>query len=253
MKLNVQRVSKKFREIYDTKIDLEDCGDKDYHFETRALAAVSLMIKCGLNEEESSANVTDGYHDCGLDAIYLDESQKTLFLVQSKWRNDGEGSINQTEMNTFVSGIKQILDFELDGANDKIVAKKPEIEKALDGIGYKIEALFIHTGNGNINDFILKPMKELMDLTNDDAGEILHFSQITFKDVYGYLATSGGTEEITIDDVVLSNWGKVDEPYLSYYGMLSTTAIGEWYNEYGNKLFAQNLRFYKGRTDVNCY
>lgn len=249
--LNIQRISKRFREMYDSKIDLKDCGDKEYHFETRALAAVSLMIKCGLNEEQSGSNVTDGYHDLGLDAIYLDESQKTLFLVQSKWRNDGEGSISQEEMNTFVSGIKRVLNFELDGVNDKIVAKKTEIEKALDGIGYKIEAVFIHTGNGNINDFIIRPMNELIYATNDDASDILHFSQITFKDVYEYLAAAGVAEEITIDDVVLSNWGKVDEPYLSYYGVVSAAAIGEWYSIYGNKLFAHNLRFYKGRTDVN--
>lgn len=249
--LNIQRISKRFHEMYDSKIDLKDCGDKEYHFETRALAAVSLMIKCGLNEEQSGSNVTDGYHDLGLDAIYLDESQKTLFLVQSKWRNDGEGSISQEEMNSFVSGIKRVLNFELDGVNGKIVAKKTEIEKALDGIGYKIEAVFIHTGNGNINDFIIRPMNELIDATNDDASDILHFSQITFKDVYEYLAAAGVAEEITIDDVVLCNWGKVDEPYLAYYGVVSAAAIGEWYSIYGNKLFAQNLRFYKGRTDVN--
>ena len=27
--------------------------------------------------------------------------------------------------------------------------------------------------------------------------------------------------------------------------------IGEWYKEFGNKLFAKNIRFYKGNTDVN--
>lgn len=249
--LNVQRISKRFREMYDTKIDLSDVGDKDNHFETRALAAVSIMMKCGLDEMQSASHVTDGYHDMGLDAIYLDETQKTLFLVQSKWRNDGEGSMSQEEMNTFVSGIKRILNFELDGANPKILAKKAEIEKALDGIGYRIEAVFIHTGNGTVNDFITRPMNELIDATNDDAGDILHFHQITFKEVYDYLAAFGVTEEIKIDDVVLSNWGKVDEPFLSYYGMVSAAAIGEWYSVFGNKLFAKNLRFYKGRTDVN--
>ena len=249
--LNIQRVSKRFREMYNGMIDLSDVGDKDNHFETRALAAISIMIKCGLDELRSASNVTDGYHDMGIDAIYLDEAQKTLFLVQSKWRNDGTGSIDQEEMNTFVSGIKRILTFELDRANPKIIAKKLEIEKALDGIGYRIEAVFIHTGNDSVNDFIMRPMNELIESTNDDAGDILHFSQITFKEVYDYLASAGVTEDITIDDVVLSNWGKVDEPFLLYYGTVSATAVGEWYSNFGNKLFAQNLRFYKGRTDVN--
>lgn len=249
--LNIQRVSKRFREMYNGIIDLTDVGDKDNHFETRALAAISIMIKCGLDETQSASNITDGYHDLGIDAIYLDETQKILFLVQSKWRNDGTGSIDQDEMNSFVSGIKRILTFELDGANSKIVAKKQEIEKALDGIGYRIEAVFVHTGNSSVNDYIMRPMNELIKATNDDAGDILHFSQIPFKDVYQYLAAAGVTEDITLDDVVLNNWGKVDEPFLLYYGIVSATAVGEWYSLFGNKLFAQNIRFYKGRTDVN--
>ena len=249
--LNIQRIAKRFREMYKGIIDLSDVGDKDNHFETRALAAISIMIKCGLDEIQSAENVTDGYHDLGIDAIYLDDAQKTLFLVQSKWRNNGTGSISQEEMNTFVSGIKRILTYDLDGANPRITAKKLEIEKALDGIGYRIEAIFIHTGNDSVNEFIMRPMNELINSANDDAGDILHFSQITFKEVYDYLAAAGVSEDIIIDDVVLNNWGKIDEPFLLYYGMVSATAVGEWFSTFGNKLFAQNIRFYKGRTDVN--
>lgn len=249
--LSIKRISNKFREIYDVATILSGAEDKDNSFETKALAATSLVIKCGIDETQAATSITDGYHDMGIDAIYLDEAQKTLFLVQSKWRNDGKGSINQEEMNTFVSGIKRILSFELDGANDKIMAKQLEIEKALDGIGYKIEAVFIHTGSNSVNDYIMRPMNELMESTNDEAGDILHFSQISLKDVYEHLASHGVAEDITIDDVVLSNWGKVDEPFMLYYGITSASAVGEWYSNYGNKLFAQNIRFYKGRTDVN--
>lgn len=249
--LNVKRVAKRFREMFDGLVDLSDVGDKDYHFETRSLAAIALIISCGIDATQACNCITDGYHDMGLDAIYLDENQKTLFLIQSKWRNDGSGSISQEEMNTFVSGVKRIFNCELDGANDKILAKRHEIDRALDGIGYRVQALFAHTGSGNINDFVMKPMKELQDSTNDEAGDILHFSQLDFRKIYEYLASEGVSEEISIDDVVLSNWGKVEEPYLAYYGCLSAVAVGEWYSAYGQKLFTQNLRFYKGRTDVN--
>lgn len=237
--------------MFGSSIDVSDVGDKDNHYETRALACYALMMKCNLNEQNVVCNITDGYHDLGLDAIYLDESQKTLFLVQSKWRNDGAGSIKQEEMNTFVEGIKRILNFELDGANEKIISKRTEIENALDNIGYKIEAIFVHTGNGVVSDFVMRPMNEMIATTNDDAGDILYFSQITFKDVYEYLTSSGTMDDITIDDVVLNNWGKIDDPFLAYYGVVSAVAVGEWFNSFGNKLFAQNIRFYKGRTDVN--
>lgn len=250
--LNIRRVSKRLHEIYLEKIDLKDVKiSNQYCFETRALAATALMIKCGLNEELSALNITDGYHDLGLDAIYLDENQKTLFVVQSKWRNNGEGSITASEIASFTLGIKRILNFELEGANEKVMAKKTEIDTAISSMGYKVEAVFIHTGNSNMNSFVIKPMNDLIKDVNDDAGDNLHFSQISFKDVYNYLANIEVFENIKIDDVVLNNWGKIERPYLSYYGMISAVAIGEWFKQYGNKLFAKNLRFYKGRTEVN--
>ena len=43
----------------------------------------------------------------------------------------------------------------------------------------------------------------------------------------------------------------VDTPFKAYYGTVSVSAIGEWYNQYGNLLFAKNIRYYKGSTEVN--
>ena len=48
--LNVKRVSKKFHEMFESKIDLSDVKCDSNCFETRALAALALMIKCGVNE-----------------------------------------------------------------------------------------------------------------------------------------------------------------------------------------------------------
>ena len=48
-------------------------------------------------------------------------------------------------------------------------------------------------------------------------------------------------QEINIDDVILSNWGKVDVPFVSYYGTISAATVGEWYKNFGNALFAKNI------------
>lgn len=49
----------------------------------------------------------------------------------------------------------------------------------------------------------------------------------------------------------MSNWGTIDEPFKAYYGSIPASAVGEWYQRYGNRLFAKNIRYYKGSTDVN--
>ena len=252
--LNIQRISKRFHEIYDSEIDVSDVKGKAENIEssfcTRALAATALMMRCNIDAKTAANSVTDGYHDLGIDAIYLDDNNRTLFIVQSKWRNEGSGSISREEMDTFVGGLKRVIGYDLAGANEKIIAKQADIDTALDGIGYRIEATFVHTGSSDINDYVMRPMTELEKATNDDASDILHFSQITFKDVYEYLASEGTNEDIKID-IILNNWGKLDKPYLMYYGMVPASVVGEWYSEYGDRLFDQNLRLYKGRTDVN--
>lgn len=246
------RVANRLKELFSEKIDMSDFPtDGSNHFETRAIAALALMMVSGLNSQQSSINITDGYHDMGIDAIYLDDTQKQLILIQSKWRCEGTGSISQDEMRSFVEGIKRIINFDLDGANEKILRKKGDIDFSLTTFGYQIHVLFVHTGNNVITKYAKRPLTDLMSTTNDDISTLIIYDEITFKEIYTYLAQGQNPESITLDDVILNNWGKVDTPYSAYYGTISAAAIGEWYKEHGNSLFAKNIRFYKGSTDVN--
>lgn len=71
------------------------------------------------------------------------------------------------------------------------------------------------------------------------------------QDIYEYLANGQNSDNIVLDDVLLSDWGVVNSPFRAYYGTIPVSAVGEWYNQYGNKLFAKNIRYYKGSTEVN--
>ena len=87
-------------------------------------------MKCGLDYEVASQCITDGYHDMGIDAIYNDTAQKILFLIQSKWRANGNGSITQEESNTFVEGVTRCLNFDFNGCNTKIISKNTRYYKS---------------------------------------------------------------------------------------------------------------------------
>ena len=250
--INIMRIGKKLNELFNGLIDMSDVNTPDErHFETRALAALVLMMKCGLDASVSCNHITDGFHDMGIDAIYLDEAQKQLFLVQSKWRENGKGAISQGEMQAFIEGVHRIIDLELDGANEKIQAKKSDIEFALTEFGYQIHSVYIHTGDSSLNEYARRPLNRLFSATNDEVDTLVVFDEILYQDIYTYLATGQDSESIDLDDVILFNWGKISFPYLEIYGTISASALGKWYQEYGNRLFAKNIRFYKGNTDVN--
>lgn len=249
--LTMVRIATKLDDLFNEKIDISDVKTSDDDrstFYSRAIAALSIMIQCGIDETLSGSCVTDGYHDMGIDAVYNDSTQKKLVLVQSKWRRDGTGGISQEEAGSFAQGVKRIINSEFEGCNAKISAKQTDIIAALKDMDYQIEVIFCHTGNQCITDYSKRPITDLLKQVNEeDVAEILVFKEIKLQDIYDFLASSQALDDITIDDVILSNWGTIDEPFKAYYGSIPASAVGEWYQRYGNRLFAKNIRYYKGR------
>src|SRR5699024_2765860 len=145
----------------------------------------------------AAQSITDGYHDLGIDAVYNDPSQKKLIIVQSKWRKDGNGSISQEEAQTFVEGVKRLLNFDLTGCNPKLASKQQDISASLKDMNYQIEIIFCHTGNQNANDYAMRPFKNLLEQVNeDDSSELLVFSEIKLQDIYEYLANGRNHDNI---------------------------------------------------------
>lgn len=253
--LKMVRIQSKLQEMYNGKIDISDIDSSEEfpnEFYTRSIAAQAIIMRCGISEDVAGQCITDGYHDMGIDAVYNDITQKKLILVQSKWRKEGTGSVSQEEAMAFVQGIKRILTFDFDGCNSKLMSKKTEITTALRDMNYQIEMIFSHTGNQSMNDYALRPVNGLLTNVNgDELTELLVFSEIKLQDIYEYLANGQNQDNIILDDVLLSNWGVLDSPLKAYYGIIPASSLGEWYKEYGNRLFAKNIRYYKGSTEVN--
>lgn len=253
--LKILRIQAKLDELFREKIDLSDVNnteEKCNKYYTRSIAALAIVMCCGIDYDVAAQSVTDGYHDMGIDAVYNDTTQKKLFIVQSKWRKDGMGSVSQEEAGIFSEGLKRIINLDFNGCNRKIMAKQREIATAIRDMDYQIEMIFCHTGNQSIDNYAFRPIKEVLDLVNeDDSTELLVFVETKLQDIYEFLANGQNNDNIVLDDVLLTNWGMVESPLKAYYGTIPVSAVGEWYSQYGNRLFAKNIRYYKGSTDVN--
>ena len=82
--LKMIRVQSKLDELFNNKIDLADASDDEERknkYYTRAIAALAIIMRCGIDYDSAAQTITDGYHDMGIDAVYNDTSQKKLFLV----------------------------------------------------------------------------------------------------------------------------------------------------------------------------
>lgn len=253
--LKMVRIQAKIDELSKELVDLSDVKNPDEKvnkFYSRSLAALAIVMQCGVEYDIAAQSITDGYHDLGIDAVYNDTAQKKLILVQSKWRKDGLGSISQEEASTFAEGVARVINFDLTGCNAKLSAKQSEITDALRDMNYQIEIVYCHTGNQGMNEYASRALNSLLNQVNeDDSTELLTFTEIKLQDIYEYLANGQINESIVLNDVLISNWGSVDAPFKAYYGTIQVSAVGEWYNQYGNQLFAKNIRYYKGSTEVN--
>ena len=252
MNMPVNRVAKKLTELFENKIDLSDVSEKDKENSllSRSLALYSIMMRTDCNPDDVVQCLTDGYHDNGIDAVYCDDEQKIMYLVQSKWSKDGKSSISQGDTSVFINGISKLINDDFDGFNSKFDNLKGAISNAILSTDYKIKAIIIYTSNQKFSNECQDVMESFIDKTNDGI-EIISYEIIQLGEIYESLA--GMTNHtVFLKNVELYDYGVLErnEQEIGYYGKISVSTISTWWKEYGTHLFSKNIRYYKGDTEI---
>ncbi len=252
--LIVNRIKNYLDKTFKGKIDLSDLSsktsedDKQKNFLSRALAAYALTIEAIAEVDIAGLCVTDGFEDNGIDAIYYDKSAKTLWLVQSKFLDNGKGGIDNGDVEKFAKGVKKLIDADFSRFNKKVNDKKDEILEALDDSTVKIQILFAYTGK-QLSTHNWDSINDLLDEQNAPE-EVLFFTDFNIDKVYKGLETGVGVAPIN-EDIMISNWGHIEEPFKSYYGQITGTDLGLLWEKYGRRLFTENIRNFLGASTVN--
>lgn len=252
-KIIVNRIRSYLDKTFKDKIDLSDLAgrgevDKQKNFMSRALCAYGLTIVAETSIVDASTAVTDGFEDNGIDAIYFNKQTRNLWLVQSKFIDNGTGGIDNGDIEKFTKGIKKLIDGDFSRFNQKVKNKKEEILEALDDASVKIQILLAYTGK-QLSSHNHASIKDLLKEQND-TDEILFFTDFNIDKAYKGLETGVGNAPIN-EDILISNWGHIEEPYKSYYGQITGTDLGLLWEKYGRKLFTENIRNFLGNSSVN--
>ena len=252
--IHLRQINAHLEENYRPFVSLNDVlqksdEEKDQIFRTRALAAYALKTLAEVSFEISAQYVTDGYGDNGLDAVYFNRSDRVLYLVQSKWSQDGSGTISVGDMQKFLQGFKDLINARYERFNDKIKAIKTEIDQALNDAKTRIVMAVTYTGTQPLSN-------EVEALTNDLTAEINDTTEIlivkTLRQSNVYSAVARGAEAQPIDlELALHSWGQVREPYLAYYGQVSAGEVATWWHDHFPQIFSPNIRVYLGNTEIN--
>jgi hypothetical protein len=254
---HIDQVESEIKEIFIDLIDMSDYenkkqNDKKNAFNSRALAAYSLHILADVSANIAAESIVDGVDDNGIDGFLFNPKQKTLWIVQAKWTQNGQSCPSKGDLLKFKEGIFDLLDFSPKKAkkfNYKVKVKEKEIKQATTTPGLKIKVVIAYTGD-KLSTHARNTLEECIEELNDNHDDIAFLEIFDLDKAYNTVIQSSKQEDIEVQ-FSLSNWGKVDEPYQAFYGQINASEIGKWWVNHKNKLFSKNIRDFLGGSEVN--
>ena len=254
---NIKQLEAEVERLFYNSIDMSDYEGKRAQqrkdaFNSRALAAYSLYTLADISSEEAAQSIVDGFEDNGIDAVFFQRKQNTLWLVQAKWRKDGQKPPEAKELRSFKDGVFDLLDYGSpkiqDRFNYKFEYKEEEIQEALNSPGLTIKIVIAYTAS-KLTKNGRGVLEDLIEGLNDGQ-EIASIEDFNLDNAFKAVFERHNQENIDIQ-FELSNWGRVDEPYQAFYGQIDAITIGKWWIQYKNRLFSKNIREFIGGSSVN--
>ncbi|WP_297479115.1 AIPR family protein [Ferrovum sp.] len=216
---------------------------------TRGLSVLAVSHLAEIPLEDLVPFITDGQKDGGIDLIYFDATERALYLVQTKWHEDGHGSIELGDVLKFIEGVRKVLDNDLDQLNERIKARKSDIERAVFDANAKFILVLAHTGQEQLSDEVGSAITSYVEAQNDTS-ELMFVRVLTQAELHKAVAAGVSGTPISIE-IQLAGWGQVREPHFAIYGQVCATDVAGWLETHGNRLFESNLRQFLGGSTVN--
>lgn len=218
-------------------------------FLTRGLAALAASHMTETPIAELGSAITDGSKDGGIDLVYFNAAELTLYLVQTKWHEDGHGSMELGEVLKFIEGVKKVLDNNLDGLNERVKGKKADIERALFDANAKFMLVLAHTGQEDLSEEVGAALGSYVE-TQNDTSELMFLRVLKQSELHKAVAAGLAGAPVSAE-VQLYGWGQVREPHFAVYGQVCAADVAGWMKTNGPRLFEKNLRQFLGASAVN--
>jgi hypothetical protein len=107
-----------------------------------------------------------------------------------------------------------------------------------------------YTGINGLAEPSRRDLKDLEDEVND-ASEMVTVVCLNQTGIHKSLASGIAGDPINLQ-IGLRYWGKVESPYLAFYGQVNGSEVATWWEKYRTRLFHRNLRNALGDTEVNA-
>ncbi|MFB6891813.1 AIPR family protein [Kitasatospora sp. NPDC056327] len=219
---------------------------------SRLLALHAVQLTLGPSDGTQILEITDGTKDRGIDAIGVDPTAKLVVFVQSKWRQDGTGSMALGDMLKFLQGVKSLLGMRAgDEPAHASEETKTAVRELLKTPGARIRLVTVTTAIDPLAEDVQEPVSELLGQLNDLEGTepLAVHGHISQADLFNSIAAKA--RPLVNIELQMLDWGRASDPQKMYYGRVSAAEIAGWFKNHGTDLFAENIRVVIPRSDIN--
>lgn len=253
--LRVKQIKSKLLDLFEKHLDLSDIKPSDIQREqkvlTRCLAAYAVVMRTACSAEDAARNVWDGTDDNGVDAVFHDAAEKRVVVVQSKWIHAGGGEPSASDIALFANGVRDVVEHNEGNFHQRLHARLNEISNAIMEPGTTIEIVLVSTGSDDVARHGHAHIDRVLGELNEPQEDPMATKQIVGLDeVYTSLATSSTGSAISVT-ANLTDWSYVAQPYSAYFGLIDGLQLKEWWDTWGKRIIAKNIRHNLGATDVN--
>jgi hypothetical protein len=249
-----EQIAGRLHQIFDDLIVVQKQGGMDdnaveQRFLTRAFAALSLLNHSDANVSDAAQSITDGGNDDGVDAIYVSEAHKKIYLVQSKWLGNTQKGVQIHEFTRYRDGVKRVINLIWDDKNSDLHERRTKIELLLKDIDTEIVLIFAHNSEHGLSEDIIRAKDEYLAEVNK-YGDLASFFEFTLREARETARSRTRPENISLS-LMLKNWGLIERPYKSVYGSIAGSELVTWVQTHRERLFSENLRFGIEKSEVN--
>ena len=262
--VQARRIGQKLLERFEPHIDPRECepASSQYTEKMTSRAIAAFAIQCyGDTDDIAAGNaVCDSTNDGGIDAIYVSHVEKKLICVQAKFNQSGNSTWSLVDFLRFKEACSYLQREEYNRFDEKVAAISQDIATALDSMDYKFYFVMAHTGKTGAAEQILTDMQTWQSELNEAAcvnTDSLPSSEYPFQ-VHLFSAEDisnaiqgQSLSAINLEDVEIMEYGKITNPHVAYFGVITGEQVCEWWSTHGSQLFSKNIRNILGQTDVN--
>jgi hypothetical protein len=227
-----------------------DPRQREQNLLSRGLAALIARQLTGCDSQTAAGFVVDGFDDYGIDAVAMLEGAPRLWLIQSKWSDQGRASFKMNDALQLINGFKRIDQNQYDRLNDRYAGLADQINRVLDHPHAHVTLLVAVMGPTQLSPNVIECFEDAKREIN-----LFEPDRPVDYEVRGALeAREAIVEDLSpkIDfSVPMTDWFRVTAPYDAYQGSVSVGEVAQWYGKHRDRLFARNIRQSLGLTPTN--